>query len=432
MDRNFTVNRKELIEALNILEPYIVISSEKESEDEEEVSNRITIPKQYFGDKVTFSFNEYCTKLSIFVNDIHVEVTCNINHSQKEMSFCMSLPYLLQELKLYKAENIRFEEDAFFGFVTYNADIRFGKNKLFEVEAFSVRKQKSFYPVFFDTLYPYDFCIEKEDFVNCLKDLHKYCAETELCKQLTACWFYIENGECKAIASNGHIMAMKTFFTQAKGTHCICVPGNYAMRIIENINSWRLKNLRISYNDNYVNFYDFDTLKDRGISIDIPQVEKDGLKFQGLLSHQVVLHKATLKTKDFLSCIKGINTFGESKDFNILLHFLNNHVNIHYTDNIQDKSMSAFLDVEGCHDIFFTKLNMISLKVLLSNIQTEKVHLCLTNKGFLYILNDGEEFMGSTFRLMCQCKYDENDINTLEKLDASLVQHEKYAKKYLS
>ena len=166
--------------------------------------------------------------------------------------------------------------------------------------------------------------------------------------------------------------------------------------------------------------------------IDVPRVEKEGLKFQGLLSHQVVLHKATLKTKDLLSCTKGINTIGESKDFNIRLHFLNNHVNIHYTDNIRDKSMSTFLDVEGCHDIFFTKLNMISLKVLLSNIQTEKVHLCLTNKGFLYILNDGEEFMGSTFRLMCQCKYDENDINTLEKLDASLVQHEKYAKKYLS
>ena len=68
----------------------------------------------------------------------------------------------------------------------------------------------------------------------------------------------------------------------------------------------------------------------------------------------------------------------------------------------------------------------------MQDIYTEKVHLGFTNKGFLYILNDGEEFMGSTFRLMCQCKYDENDINTLEKSDVSLVQHEKYAEKYLS
>lgn len=433
MNRNFTVNRKELIEALGILEPYIIIPPRKESEDEEEVSNRITIPKQYFGDKVTFSFNEYCSKLSVFINDTHVEVTCSIKHSQKEMAFCMSLPYLLQELKLYKAENIRFEEDAFFGFVTYNADVRFGKNRLFEVEAFSVRKQKSFYPVFFDTLYPHDFCIEKEDFVNCLKDLYKYCAETDLRKQLTACWFYIANGECKAIASNGHIMAMKTFCTRAKGTHCICVPGNYAMRIVDDLNNWSPQILRISYNDNYVNFYDFDTSKNRGISIDVPRLVKKGIQVQEILNYQTIIHKATLKTKDLLSCVKGINTFAKNStcNINILLHFLNNHVNIHCADTISAKSISAFLDVEDCHDVFFTKLNVASLNILLSDIHTDNVDLYFTNKDFLYILNDDEEFMGNTFRLMCPSKYDDYDIKTLEKMDASLTLHEKYAEKYL-
>ena len=53
MDRNFTVNRKELIEALNILEPYIVLPRPKEPEDKEESTKRITIPEPYFGDKVT-------------------------------------------------------------------------------------------------------------------------------------------------------------------------------------------------------------------------------------------------------------------------------------------------------------------------------------------------------------------------------------------
>lgn len=45
MDRNFTVSRKELIETLHILEPYIALPSNKETMDEEKVSNRITIPK---------------------------------------------------------------------------------------------------------------------------------------------------------------------------------------------------------------------------------------------------------------------------------------------------------------------------------------------------------------------------------------------------
>lgn len=433
MDRNFTVNRKELTEALTILEPYIALPPQKEQKDDEEESNRITIPKPYFGDKVTFSFNEYSTKLSVFTNDTHVEVTCHTNHALREMAFCMSLPYLLQELKLYEAENIRFEEDPFFGFVTYNADIRFGKNRLFEVEAFSVRKQKSFYPLFFDTLYPYDFCIEKESFVDCLKDLYKYCAETELRKQLTACWFYIENGECNAIASNGHIMAMKTFRTQGKGTHSICVPGNYAMRIVDDISNWSPQILRISYNDNYVNFYDFDTSKNRGISIDVPRLGKEGIQVQETLNNQTIIHKATLKTKDLLSCVKGIKTFAESStcNINILLHFLNNHVNIHYTDTISDKSTSAFLDVEDCHDVFFTKLNVASLNILLSDIYTDNLDLYFTNKDFLYILNDDEEFMGNTFRLMCPCKHDDYDIKILEKMDASLTLHKKYEEKYL-
>lgn len=433
MDRNFTVYRKELIEALNILEPYIVLPRPKESEDKEESTKRITIPEPYFGDKVTFTLYEYFAKLSVFVNDTHVEVTCSINHSCKETTFCMSLPYLLQELNLCEAENIRFEEEPFFGFITYNADIKFGKNRLFEVEAFSIRKQKSFYPAFFDTLYPFDFCIEKEPFLNCLRELYKYCTVLDLRKQLTACWFYIENGECKAIASNGHILATKTFYTEAKGTHCICVPGKYAMRIVEELNKWSLKILRISYNDNYVNFYNFDTAKRRGISIDVPRHKKEGIQVSEIMSNQVVIHKATLKTNDLLSCVKGINTFGECCDdnINILFHFLGHHVNIHYVDTIWDKSMSAFLDVEDSHDVFFIKLNITSLNILLSDINTDNVHLYFTNKDFLFILNDNEEFMGSEFRFMCPARHDDNDIKTLEKMDASLTQHDVYVEKYL-
>ena len=155
-----------------MLEPYIVLPRPKELEEEEESPKRITVPEPYFGDKVTFTLYEYFAKLSVFVNDTHVEVTCSINHSCKETAFCMSLPYLLQELNPYEAENIRFEEDPFFGFITYNADINFGKNRLFEVEAFSIRKQKSFYPAFFDTLHPFDFCIEKEPFLT--KVSHPY------------------------------------------------------------------------------------------------------------------------------------------------------------------------------------------------------------------------------------------------------------------
>lgn len=434
MDIKFTLNRNELFEALKILEPFIEHPRKEDKEEQEdECPKHITIPKPYFGDKVTFCLNEYCSHLSVFVNNVHVEVSCDISHSLHEISFCMSLPFLLQELYLCQADFIRFEEDPFFGFIAYNNDTRFGKNRLFEVEAFSVRKQKSFYPTFFDTLYPHDFYIEKEDFVNSLKDLYKYCAETDLRKQLTTCWFYIKNGECKAIASNGHIMAMKTFRTQGKGTHSICVPGNYAMRIVDDISNWSPQILRISYNDNYVNFYDFDTSKNRGISIDVPRLGKEGIQVQETLNNQTIIHKATLKTKDLLSCVKGIKTFAESStcNINILLHFLNNHVNIHYADTILDKSMSAFLDIEDCHDVFFTKLNVASLNILLSDIYTDNVDLYFTNKDFLYILNDDEEFMGNIFRLMCPCKHDDHDIKILEKMDASLTLHKKYEEKYL-
>ena len=205
------------------------------------------------------------------------------------------------------------------------------------------------------------------------------------------------------------------------------------MRIVEELNKWSLKILRISYNDNYVNFYNFDTAKRRGISIDVPRHEKEGIQVQAILSNQIVLHKATLKTKDLLSCVKGINTFGESCDdnINILFHFLGNHVNIHYVDTILDKSMSAFLDVEDSHDVFFIKLNITSLKILLSDINTDSVHLYFTNKDSLFILNDNEEFMGSEFRFMCPVRHDGNDIKTLEKMDASLTQHDVYVEKYL-
>lgn len=93
--------------------------------------------------------------------------------------------------------------------------------------------------------------------------------------------------------------------------------------------------------------------------------------------------------------------------------------------------MSAFLDVEDSHDVFFIKLNITSLKILLSDINTDSMHLYFTNKDFLFILNDNEEFMGSEFRFMCPVRHDGNDIKTLEKMDASLTQHDVYVEKYL-
>lgn len=433
MNLLFTFKTEELIDALSILEPYIEPARKEDVEEEAEVSKRITIPKLYFGDKVTFRFSdsENVCFLSTYANDVHIEITCNLSQPFKEISFCMSLPYLLQELETCQTEYIRFEEDRFFGFIIFDAEIQNEKRKLFEVEAFSVRNQKEFYPNFYDTLYPHGFQIEKEFFLNSLKELYKYCSILEMRKELNGCWFTINNGICKVTASNGHILSTKTFVTNVVGSHCISIPGAYALRIFETVNEWKQDYIQIRYNENYVEIYDFNTEKHRGISIDIPRNETTGIQIQKILSNNCVIHKAEINTTELLSCIKRISTFGENRDICIMLHFLYNHVNIHYIDDIWNISASAFLDVINCHESFLVKLNVAYLNILLSDIHTEKLRMYFTNKKYIYILNEDEEIDGDTFRFVCLCLYGDKDIQNLERLDASLLSHKMYKKKYL-
>lgn len=281
---NFTISRKELLEVLIILEPYIILLSRKKEDDmdADEKLQSFSIPEVYFGDKVRFDFCDTSTMLSVFVNDVHVEVSCNITESVKAFSFCVSLPYLKNVLIRCHSEYIRFEEEAFFGFIAYDADVRYGKIKLFEVEAFSVRNQKSFYPKFFDTLYPFNFRFEKQLFVNALVELYKYCAQYTLRPALKSVWYYITEGICRVVASNGHIMSMRKFPTQASGEHCICILSDYALRIIDTLKSWSGDILSFSYSDKYVRLFNYEKVNQLGFSIDVP-ISGERINYKSIL-----------------------------------------------------------------------------------------------------------------------------------------------------
>ena len=108
----FTINRTDLIEALNFFSPFIVLKKKEDYEDEEEIE--LKIPEPYFEDKVTFLLHKTHANLSVLAKErVRIERTCDVDSNVENVSFCISHVYLLQEITTiqHEADRYTFKEE---------------------------------------------------------------------------------------------------------------------------------------------------------------------------------------------------------------------------------------------------------------------------------------------------------------------------------
>ena len=115
----FVVESKVLRYAVETTAPFIK-PQKKGIEDIDEDDEELTIPEPYYYDKATFVLHDDWCELFVLVNGLKVTVGSSMKGTYDGLEFCVSLPYLKQELAKITDGILRFKEELFFGFKVYD------------------------------------------------------------------------------------------------------------------------------------------------------------------------------------------------------------------------------------------------------------------------------------------------------------------------
>ena len=425
----FTISRTELMEALKMLSPFIVI---KKKEDEAYEDSEMSLPEPYFYDKVTFLLYKEHACLSVLTKEgVKIERTCHVESNIENVSFCMPHAYLLQEVTkdIHEAEVYSFKEDRFFGFNVFDA---ISGKYFFDVDAHSVSKQPSIHPKYYDKLYPNTVSFEHKILLKVLKEFSEYSHENCLYPIYDNIFLCINNGECRAFATAGSTLIKKTFQTEVKSTHTFSIPGKFAKRVYDIIANWKeYTYTQIEYNDTYLRLYYF-SRKDRfGDSIEVPLNKSEIPIIEKVLAKQNITHRSSLRLEDIKTVFRKMNALKYKDDF-VIMHFFLDHVNIHCRDTCFDQSISEFYDTLECDGKYVVSLHQKTLEDILDDIYTDNVIFTLVNDNLLYVNNDDEELFGDVIRIICTANILDEDQEFLERADDSLRTHQNYIEKYLT
>lgn len=429
MKIEFSIDKNELIEALQLFSPFIVVQK-KDEDDEDDETTEITLPEPYFCDKVTFLLYKTHACLSVLTKEgVRVERTCSIESNCEDLSFCVSHAYLLQEANKTGSDNLRFIEDRFFGFYVYDG---ISNNHLFDIEAQSVSKQLSIHPKTFDTLYPHTVGIEHDTFLRILKEFGKYTTTNRLRPYVEDIWFSIQDGICKVVASTGAILRQEIFRTNAAGSYSFTIPGKFAARFYTIIAKWdEYTCQQISYNDKYLRLYNFNREGCYSETIEVPLNKSELPDLSKVLGKRNITNYSSLKVSDFRSTFRMINTMCYKEDF-VIMHFFNDHVNLYNKDDVNNKTVFEFRDtIEGDGE-FVVKLNQKCLESILDEIHTDNVVLMLIDNSLMYIYNEDEPLFDNIIRVIGTAEMQDKDKELLERGDKEMESHSGYVRKYLS
>lgn len=424
----FTINRAELIEVLNFLSPFILLH--KKEYDEFEVDTEIMLPEPYFYDKVTFLLYKTHACLSVLTKEgVRVERTCKVDSLVEDVSFCMPHAYLLQEVLKYDSIDYVFKEDRFFGFNVIDCISR--KHK-FDVDAYSVCKQPSIHPKYYDTLYPKTVALEHESLLTSLRVFPKYTFMDLIRPFCDSIWFFVNDGSCRVVATTGLSLRQEVFQTKTTGNYAFSIPGNYAGRIYDIIVKWNEYTCQqLGYNGTYLRLYNYNRKGDYEETIEVPLNKNVLPSLQKTLAKHNVTHRSLLRLNDLKSAFVMMNTM-MYKDEYVLMHFFTDHVNIHCQDTIENRMVNEFFDTEECDSEYTLKLHQKTLENILDEIYTDNVIFTLIDDNLLYINNDDEVLFGDVIRILCTAKLQDEDLKILEQGDNSLNSHEVYIEKYLT
>lgn len=428
MELNFCLKRDELKDALKCFAPFIKTPRMVSEEDIFDEDGLIMPPKPYFDDKVTFLFEKGQLYLYVFVDEIKLERTCSSITSSNDVSFCLPLAYLLQEVERSKCESLEFVEDRFSGFIVNDART---KKHLFDIDAYSVRLQNAPWNFHDAMAAPLEFSLERFLLLKALVSLDKYTHRDPIHKYNEYIWFLIEEGYCTIFATNGSLLHAERYPVNTKGVYVFAIPGAYAVRIYNIISQWEYSpEYSFEYDGIYCRLSCHSSQAEHTESLGVPSHLDFVPNVKGILKERIVNHKATMKTADLrstLSIIRAMDGFGDK----LIMHFKGDHVNLFWKDKYEDKSVFEFKDVSDCDEDFVVALNVKSLDLLLNEIKTENVVLYFLKNNKLNILSENETLLGDTARiLVTSVLLDSKDQEVLEEGEDTLNNNQRYLDKY--
>lgn len=400
----FTFDKKELLRVLRLLELYVIPNKYDES------------PESYFGDKVVFRFIEKKCKLSVYREDVHVHIYIPYEHGKEEKPFSMDLLPLIETLEHISYQQIKFEEDTFFGFLIYSSG-EGPKKFIHEIRAYSTRKIKECSKQT-DSFW---FDISKREFVSLLNELYEYTDDDYLSPNNKYVWFYGNGKEYMAAASDGHKLAYRKGQTYIDAGFRFGILGKEVPFLSETL-TYVGEMLQVHMENEYNIVYGYDKITGTEINIlhFLPDVSKWKYLPDIILSlKSESVSNATVCCQDIVKTIRRVCIKGY--DAEVFLHFINGHVNIHFNDDDFKVSFSEFYDTQYCDGDFVIKQKARTLSLLLERINTISVRFCIDSRGFLHVLRDNEEIFGDSDRFSCGCLIETEEKKMIERKDFELA-----------
>ena len=425
----FSVSREELMGALTFLSPFAgnLKRNEWEEGEEEEDNELSVLDESFFRDKVTFQFFESYLCISVLVDGVRAERTCPVKTRNNGVSFCVTFKKLLNAVSQQSSPVLYFVEDRFFGFIVFGDGT---DEELFNIRAYSVRTQPHTYSNSPDSIHPETITLEYNLFVNALDEFAKYCSKDTLRPVETNIWFFIEDRACSIVATNGKILRLHKSPTNMQGCHIITVPGAFAERIYDVVRSWYPVHVEFSYDGNYFCISDHNLQYGFRETIEFPLCKDKFPELNKIIDNSSIIHHASVAWDDLTSVFRIIDTMAPLKP-NVIMHFINDHVNIYYDDEIWNKRTYQFIDTTECSGDFVVKLNYRDLETLLTDIDFEIVSFNIADSGNIHLADGDEPLNDYNIMILASQKLDEKDLKLVDRADTELSKNENYINKYI-
>ena len=412
------------------MSPFVGKRKKADYDDEDDEDKELEVfDEPFFRDKVTFLFYESYLSLSVLIKGVRVERTCSVETGYNEVSFCVTFESLKKAVLLNSCSELSFVEDRFFGFVVYDG----GFNKeLFCIRAYSVRTQPRIHPRAFDTLYPKLIALEHDTLIDALDVFVKYCDGDSSRLYETVICFFIDDYECTAVSTNGTVLRLKKYSTGSDGSHLITIPGLYAKRIYDVVLSWKeYTHQQIGYNDSYVQLYDFNRRNGYGETIEFPLCQVSLPDLKSIVDNPSIVHKASLALDDLRMVFRVIESMDSRNPF-VVMHFIKDHVNIHYEDRSWDKRVFQFIDANDCDEDFVLKFNYLYFEKIVNEIDSAYVNLYFDDSNRIHFAREDEDLGGDDLMILSSARMDDSDWDLVARGDESLSSNVTYIEKYLN
>ena len=419
----FCIQRVPLRYALEYLAPFI--KPQKKNKDEEccDEEALITLPEPYFDDKVTFRLFNDSMSIYVIVDEIKVERSAPAEICQNGPEFCLPFAYLQQEVERNVCNKYRFVEDRFFGFMVYNDET--GEH-LFDINAYSIRRQNKIGPMEHDWPEYRAFNLETSIFMELLRDFDKYTKPDRNFLYKRFIWCQISEGCCNIFATDGSSLRLKRYHTEVTGQYVFSIPGQYASRVLSIIPHWPTRPImRIECDSKLcrITKEGFGDIIAFAMNLDLMP------DLQNILEPMHTPHKATIQTESLRSTFRMIKAM-DSTSRKLILHFMDDHVNLYWKDHNFNKSIFEFKDIDDCYTDFVVCLDVRTFERIIDEISSDTVGLYCVNDRLLHIVGEEEEVYGDLIRVMATSKMDEQDQELLEEGDEALEKDQHYLNKY--